>query len=75
MYRLLNKEAVSKPAFSNPPKERDCIWVEPVQVAEIVFREWTKDGAVRQGVFQGLRADKNPKTIRRELPEPIKSTN
>lgn len=43
-------------------------WVKPVLVAEVAFQEWTPAGRVRQGVFHGLRADKEAHMIRREEP-------
>jgi len=33
-------------------------WVRPELVAEVAFREWTRDGVVRQPSFKGLRDDK-----------------
>lgn len=47
-----------RPAFSNPPRERNLRWAEPRLVAEIVFSEWTRDMLLRQPVFKGLREDK-----------------
>jgi bifunctional non-homologous end joining protein LigD len=41
-------------------------WVKPELVAEISFGEWTPEGHVRHGVFQGLREDKPAKSITRE---------
>ncbi|GAB3541885.1 DNA ligase D [Noviherbaspirillum agri] len=41
-------------------------WVKPSLVAEISFAEWTQDGLVRQAVFNGIRADKPAREIRRE---------
>ncbi|HEU4851495.1 MAG TPA: DNA ligase D [Telluria sp.] len=55
-----------------PPKAvpgRKHHWVKPKLVAEVSFAEWTKAGSVRHAVFQGLREDKQPKTIGRELPK------
>ncbi len=43
-------------------------WVRPALVAEVSFSEWTRDGRLRHPVFQGLRKDKDPKSIRREEP-------
>ena len=41
-------------------------WVRPDLVAEVAFAEWTDDGIVRQASFQGLRDDKDPRTVVRE---------
>ncbi len=41
-------------------------WLQPKLVAEVSFSEWTRDGRLRHPVFQGLRKDKDPKSIRRE---------
>jgi bifunctional non-homologous end joining protein LigD len=42
-------------------------WLKPVQVAEISFVEWTRDGSLRHAAFIGLRDDKRAKDVRREL--------
>jgi bifunctional non-homologous end joining protein LigD len=60
------------PPFANPPtgaEARGCHWVEPRLVGEVAFAEWTRDGNLRQPSFQGLREDKDPTEVRRELPE------
>lgn len=43
-------------------------WVKPKLVAEVSFTEWTRDGLLRHPVFQGLREDKKPSSINREMP-------
>jgi DNA ligase D-like protein (predicted ligase) len=43
-------------------------WVEPKLVAQVGFSEWTVDGELRQPRFQGLRRDKDPAEVVRELP-------
>jgi bifunctional non-homologous end joining protein LigD len=43
-------------------------WVEPVTVAQVGFSEWTPDGELRHPRFQGLRRDKDPSDVVRELP-------
>jgi bifunctional non-homologous end joining protein LigD len=39
----------------------------PGLIAEIVFIEWTSDRAIRHPSFQGLREDKSPKEVMREI--------
>jgi bifunctional non-homologous end joining protein LigD len=41
-------------------------WVKPLQVAEVSFAEWTRDGSLRHAAFVGLRNDKPPRDVRRE---------
>jgi bifunctional non-homologous end joining protein LigD len=43
-------------------------WVEPRLVAQVGFTEWTGDGQLRHPRFQGLRRDKNPADVVREMP-------
>jgi bifunctional non-homologous end joining protein LigD len=50
------------------PAEADH-WVEPELVAEIGFSEWTPDGSVRHASYQGLRADKDARSVVREQPQ------
>ena len=49
-------------------------WVKPVLVAEVSFGEWTGGGAIRHSVFHGLRSDKNPKSITRQMPKQVEET-
>ena len=42
-------------------------WVKPTVVVEVSFAEWTRDGSLRHAAFIGLRDDKAPKSVRREL--------
>ena len=51
----------------NPPKAA-VTWVKPEVVAEISYREMTKGGAIRQPSFKGLREDKSPAEVVREVP-------
>lgn len=51
----------------NPPKAT-VKWVKPKLVAEISYREETNSGAIRQPSFKGLREDKKPTEVVREVP-------
>jgi bifunctional non-homologous end joining protein LigD len=58
------------PAFGRGrlPGPRGVHWVEPRLVAQIGFAEWTDDDELRQPRFQGLRDDKDPAEVVREVP-------
>jgi len=43
-------------------------WVEPRLVGEVGFSEWTRDLELRHPRFQGLRDDKDPADVVREVP-------
>jgi bifunctional non-homologous end joining protein LigD len=44
-------------------------FVEPRLVAEIEFSEWTRAGDLRAPSFKGLREDKDPREVIREIPQ------
>lgn len=46
--------------------ERHPRWVRPELVVQVGFAEWTSDGRLRHPRFLGLRADKDPRDVRRE---------
>lgn len=48
---------------------REAVWVRPTMVIEVEFLEWTPDLHVRHPSFKGVREDKDPATVRAELPE------
>lgn len=47
--------------------ERTAHWVEPELVGEVAYTEWTPDGHLRHPSWRGLRPDKRPEQIHREL--------
>lgn len=47
-------------------------WVTPQLVCEVSFSEWTDEGVMRQPIFLGLREDKDPDSVVRELPVPTR---
>lgn len=74
LHSRLKKMARGESPFPREPKVMTPVtWVEPKIVCEVRFREWTKDGLMRHPVFVGLREDKDPKDVRREIPEPAPS--
>lgn len=42
-------------------------WVKPKLVVEAGFVEWTRDGLLRHPKFVGIRDDKKPRDVVREL--------
>lgn len=50
-----------------PGEMRKCTWINPKLVCEVKFAEWTRDLKLRQPVFLGLREDKAPREVEREL--------
>ncbi len=58
--------------FKEAPKKRadeEIIWLSPKLVAEISFAQWTNDNLLRQASFKGLRMDKAPMEVIREVPQ------
>ncbi|HEY0680155.1 MAG TPA: DNA ligase D [Chitinophagaceae bacterium] len=59
----------NKPSRFRPdPPKASVTWVKPELVAEISYRELTKDGVLRHPSFKGLREDKDANEVVRELP-------
>ena len=69
LSKKLKKLEIVKNPFSNKQaiKDINVHFVNPKLVAEIGFEEWTKDSKLRQPRFLGLREDKNPKEVRKEI--------
>jgi bifunctional non-homologous end joining protein LigD len=72
LWKRLHPLEIAAPPFDRiPPEEarrRDVRWVEPKTVIEAQFRGWTADALVRQASFKGVREDKPPREVVRELP-------
>jgi bifunctional non-homologous end joining protein LigD len=80
LHGKLTKLAIEECPFANLPEKRAgrygsgltpsemrrCHWVQPKLVCQIKFSEWTRDGKLRQPVYEGLREDKSPKEVVRE---------
>ncbi|MDO8963500.1 MAG: non-homologous end-joining DNA ligase, partial [Coriobacteriia bacterium] len=68
LYERLAGLAAESPSFAVPPKLGGVHWVRPELVVEVEFREWTRDGVVRQPSFEGVREDADPRMVVREDP-------
>ena len=56
--------------FDGRQPKKGAMFVEPKLVAEVEFLEWTRTATLRAPSFKGLRDDKDPKAVVREVPEP-----
>jgi len=66
----------AKPPIVDPPRgaaARTIVWLAPQLVAEVRFQEWTHEGRLRQPSYLGLREDKPPEEVRREIATPAPS--
>jgi bifunctional non-homologous end joining protein LigD len=70
---LRDKRKTTQPPATDIPKamRRNVTWVKPVLVANVAFAGWTGDRQIRQGSFLGLRQDKKPAEVVREIPKRI----
>jgi bifunctional non-homologous end joining protein LigD len=70
LYKRLHALETDKMPFATRPGDarRDVHWVEPKLVAQVRFATWTADNLVRQAAFLGLREDKPPSEVTREMP-------
>jgi bifunctional non-homologous end joining protein LigD len=73
----LKRSEIERCPFSNLPEKtpgltagqmRLCTWVKPELVCQVRFAEWTRDDHLRQPAFLGLREDKKPGEVVREVP-------
>ena len=46
---------------------KELCWLKPKLVAQISFTEWTNYGLLRHATFEGLRDDKEPHGVVREV--------
>jgi bifunctional non-homologous end joining protein LigD len=46
---------------------KELCWLKSKLIAQVSFTEWTDYGLLRHATFHGLRDDKEPRAIVREL--------
>lgn len=69
VFDLMKPLEVTETPFTGEMKTKQKIyWIKPELVAQVKFSEWTKSGKMRQPVFLGLREDKKPKEVIKEIP-------
>jgi bifunctional non-homologous end joining protein LigD len=68
--KLLEPLKRSSSPFSGRQPKKGAMFVEPKLVAEVEFLEWTKTATLRAPSYKGLRDDKDPKAVIREVAEP-----
>jgi bifunctional non-homologous end joining protein LigD len=67
--KLERRRRETSPFVEVPRAEaRGARWVEPVNVAEVEFSAWTRDGHIRHPSLRGLREDKAAGEVRAERP-------
>ncbi|HEU5105070.1 MAG TPA: non-homologous end-joining DNA ligase, partial [Solirubrobacterales bacterium] len=66
--RLAPLEQKENPFGAGPKTPKGAHFVEPCLVAEVEFRELTKEGVVRHSAYKGLREDKPPTEVGLERP-------
>jgi bifunctional non-homologous end joining protein LigD len=66
LHARLAPRARRTPVCHGPvPRGRGNTWVEPELVVEVRFKEWTREGLLRQPVFLRVRGDKRPEDAER----------
>jgi bifunctional non-homologous end joining protein LigD len=75
LYQRLNALARQDSPFGADAKpsrwranDKEVVWVQPTQIAEVGFAQWTPAGQVRHASFVALRNDKPARQVRREQP-------
>ena len=73
LHRLYDElselEQDRSPFDRGSPRQAGVHWVKPRLVAQVGFSEWTTAGELRHPRFQGLRRDKSPADVIREVPQ------
>lgn len=69
VFNKLEPLVQKKTPFEITPRPNAPVtWVKPKLICEVSFAEWTQEGIMRHPIFIGLREDKSPKEIKRDIP-------
>lgn len=68
LRRTLGRMERPRPAFGRGTLPKSGVhWVEPKLVSQVAFTEWTGAGQLRHLRYLGLRRDKDPAAVTREV--------
>lgn len=73
LVQRLEKRRIDPPPhlrLTEEPPPPGVIWVAPELIAEVQYTAWSGAGRLRHAVFLGLREDKSPAEIVRDIPDP-----
>ena len=66
----LKSEPPADLLVAGDPLDRSIQWVKPELVAEVEYTAWSGSGRVRHAVYLGLREDKSPEEVIRDVADP-----
>jgi bifunctional non-homologous end joining protein LigD len=66
--RLLEPIRRDDSPFDGRQPKKGAMFVDPKLVAQVEFLEWTRSGTLRAPSYKGLRDDKDPTAVVREVP-------
>jgi bifunctional non-homologous end joining protein LigD len=73
LRKELDKIRAGKPALGKPlpagAEKKGVVWAEPRLVCVVEYRDWSRDGMIRNASFKGLRDDKPAQDIALETPQ------
>lgn len=67
----LAKDVLPDSPAHDAPRVRAATWVKPRFVVQVAFTEWTSDHRLRHPAFLGIREDKSPQDVVKEVPVKI----
>jgi bifunctional non-homologous end joining protein LigD len=74
LAKRLAPTSIAAPPVPDPRDAKDARWVEPTLVCDCAFKEWTRDGSMRQARYLGLREDKTPMECVRDESAPAEGS-